>query len=83
LNLQTGQPVVAGGSSEWIRVWDPPVVAEGCTVEGPVGRPLVLAAGSTTGGGGGPGGGPLGVDGGCAKGARVAGLLVDEAKSTD
>ena len=82
LNLQTGQPVVAGGSSEGIRVWDPPVVAEGRTVEGPVGRPLVLAAGSTTGGGG-PVGGPPGVDGGCAKWARVTGLLVDEAKSTD
>jgi len=32
LGRQTGLPVVAGGSSERIRVRDPPVVAEGCTV---------------------------------------------------
>jgi len=52
LGRQTGPPVVAGGSSEGIRVGDPRVVPAGYPVEGRVGRPLVLAAGSTTGGGG-------------------------------
>jgi len=100
LGRQAGLPLVAGGSSEGIRVGDPRVVPEGYPVEDRVGRPLVLAASSTTGGGGGRGavggglgprgggggglvGGLPGVEGGCAKGVRVAGPLVDEAGSTD
>jgi len=82
LSRQASRPVFVGDSSERIRVGGLQIFVGGRTAAGHLGGPLVLAAGSTTGEGGGVEGPPC-IDGGCVKGGRVAGSLIDGVGSTD